>query len=472
MSSTGIARFNSSHMGSCHLRLAQINPVCCIQIALGIITLIGAGLSVAAILSYLPPIAGYVGGGTSISSLIILAIGNCCGEKRISPILPRQTDDRIPGALQPAATTPTLANPAQKHTEIPFEPAYVTPSKLVIPNELYRIFLQYLNGKDLAVVSKVCRQWYHVASDNGLWERLCLNERICPPAGTLALPTSYQRLYSASQTWRRQLADLPAERQIPFPTQLMKDYSNSIWKIEDYFFVYSREHEENHFQIWDASFTRLICKTILHYYDYLTDFRFKKIGDIAYFFGWSKLEINPSISLTSFQPSCLSSIYVLRLNLKTLQPLLHLHFPQPHRAHRGFKPQFEITQKKVFIGQEDGTIVIWDLANMEFLWGKCITFDDRPLWTSKREEDWQASFKKTNKMQDVYNSPDLLEHELQMEEGVYERYHAQHDRNHHHVLQNRKRLDGHNQAITSLRIVDDYLFSIQLIECCDKQKFK
>ena len=449
-------------MGLSYSRLDQINPLCCIQIALGIIVLMGASLSMASILSYLPPIAGYVGGGTSISSLIILAIGNCCEGKRISTILPPQKDDTVPVARQSAhVISSTLVNSTKKHAGIPFQSAYVTPSKLVIPDELYVLLLQYLDGKNLAAVSQVCRQWHHVASDNGLWERLCLNERICPPAGTLALPTSYQCLYSASQMWRRQLADLPTERQIPFPTQVGKDYFNSIWKIEDYFFVYSQTYEKDRFEIWDASLTRLICNTTLPNIFPLTNFRFKKVGDVAYFFGWSHHILGPHQLLAY---PC--DIYVLRLDLKTFQPLDCMHFPQKHRAHRDFKPQFEIRQNEAFIGQEDGTIVIWDLSYRKFDSHGCIFFDDQPLWTSKHEEDWQASFKKTNKMRNAaphnsfYSSLCYLEEfELEMEEGAYHRCHAKRDRDHSHMLHNRKSLQGHTQAITSLRIVDDYLFS-------------
>ena len=76
----------------------------CIEVALIIITLTGAALVGAACVSYLPPLAGYVGGGFSLCSLIGLAVGHCCVEKPIHYAVPQppEASDSYSETVQPA----------------------------------------------------------------------------------------------------------------------------------------------------------------------------------------------------------------------------------------------------------------------------------------------------------------------------------------------------------------------------------
>ena len=402
----------------------------CIEVALIIITLTGAALVGAACVSYLPPIAGYVGGGFSLCGLIGLVVSHCCFEKPVHYI-----------------TQPPEAS--DSYSEI-VQPARVTTSALVIPNEVYWHIFQHLEGKELAAASLICRQWWQVVSDDRLWERLCHQARICPPEDTFAAPHSYKNLYVESQIWKKGVErGIPPERQITLPVQTRYDLQ-SICKIENYFFIHFRRSREDQFEIWDALLNRLLCKTaLIDSSAFLSDVRFKKIGNVGYLFGWSR-KSSDLAPLGFF----LCDIHVLRLDLKTRHPLPNMCFKQKHRAHSHFKPPFDITQHEAFVGLEDGTIVIWDLTDGS------IEFDDEPHWGSKCEKIWQASYKKTEMVPPGSFYPQVPALEMRnVEQGELERSLLRWSRDYHVMLQNRVRLEGHTQAVINLRIVDHVLFS-------------
>ena len=407
----------------------------CIEVALIIITLTGAALVGAACFSYLPPLAGYVGGGFSLCSLIGLAVGHCCFEKPIHYAVPQ---------------TPETSD---SYFEI-VQPARVTSSALVIPNEVYWQIFQRLEGKELAAASLVCRQWRQVVSDDRLWERLCHQARMCPPEDTFAAPHSYKNLYVESQIWKKRVErGIPPERPITLPVQTGYDLQ-TICKIEDYFFIHFRNRGgQDEFEIWNVSLSHRLCKTALVDSNaFLSDVRFKKIGDVGYLFGWSRKYVP-----LGFFPF---DIHVLRLDLKTRQPLPYMCFEQKHRAHSHFKPPFDITQNEAFIGLEDGTIVIWDLTSREPSHGGTIVFDDKSHRRSRSEDFLQASYKaeiiagfsyshKLPPLEIIYKEEDEFKYSMLQQLSPY--YHV--------MLQNRIRLHGHTQAIINLRIVDHALFS-------------
>lgn len=421
MSCSGICRFTPFGSNSCGL--VQLEPWCCIQIALNIVAFSGVALLFAAIVSYLPPVAGYVGGGAFACAVMILAIGNCCEERRNAPN--------------------SLADPEKKQAKISpmkFEPAHITPSALVIPNVLYLLILQYLGGNDLVAASQVCHQWRHVAADNSLWERLCLQERICPLEHKLAPIPSYQCLYSVTQIWRGRIeTGIPREQRIALPNQPESTNFQSILKIDDYYFVHSCNSQNVNipqFEVWDASFKHLLCKASLPCLDSFTDIRFKKISDVGYLFGWSR-----SITDREREKKSLSDIYVLRIDLNTFQAMPYLSFPQQHRAHSHFKPPFEITKDKAFVGHENGEIYIWDLfcrgpSHLRPT-GTYFSFEDRVWWNEESKKN-------------------LLTTRGQIDDSW------QFAQDYQRIIDQQKRLVGHSKAITALLIADDYLFSCSL----------
>ena len=408
----------------------------CIEVALIIITLTGAALVGVACVSYLPPVAGYVGGGFSLCSLIGLAVGHCCFEKPIHYFPPHEASDSYSEIVQPAR---------------------VTSSALVIPNEVYWQIFQHLEGEELAAASLVCRQWWQVVSDDRLWERLCHQACMCPPENTFAAPHSYKNLYVESQIWKKRVErGIPPERPITLPVQIGYNLK-SICKLEDYFFIHFRNRGgQDEFEIWDVSLSHRLCKTALIDSEiFLSDVRFKKIGDVGFLFGWSR-----KFSKRAPSGFFLYDIHVLRLDLKTRQPLPSMCFVQKHRAHSHFKPPFDITQHEAFVGLEDGTIVIWDLACKRPSRDGSIVFDDKPDWDSECEEIWQASYTKTEMVPPGSFYPQVPALEIRnVEQGELERSLLRWSRNHHLMLQNRIRLQGHTQAIINLRIVDHVLFS-------------
>ena len=426
-------RSQSPCLGSCSSE--WIKPRC-IEAALIVIALTGAALVVSACVSYLPPIAGYVGGGFSICSLIALAIGHCCVEKPIHYAAP---------------LIPQVAYDSYSKT---FQPAHVTSSNLVIPDEIYLQIFQYLEGQDLAVASRVCHQWLRVANDQQLWERLCYQARICPPEDTVTAPSSYRNLYGESQIWKKRMAQgIPPERHISIPIQ-SGEVLCSICKIENYFFIHCRRSTYDQFEIWDASLSRLLCKTaLIHSERFLSDVRFKKIGEVGYLFGWARKWSNQA-GIDFF----LCDIHVLRLDLKTLQPLPYMYFPQKHRAHSHFKPPFDITQNQAYLGLEDGSIVIWDLACIQPSHDSSMDFDDDSTWSNRSEEIWQASYKTEISPPLPYylQPPQGLSY---IEKGEYARSLLQGSRDYHLMLQNRIRLQGHTQATMTLHVVGNNLFS-------------
>lgn len=70
---------------------AQENIACGLRVALAAIAACGLVLSICSIVSYLPPVVGYVGGTASVASLITLAC-SCIRRRRESPVIPAENE--------------------------------------------------------------------------------------------------------------------------------------------------------------------------------------------------------------------------------------------------------------------------------------------------------------------------------------------------------------------------------------------
>lgn len=423
----------------------HVNLACGLHVALATIAACGLILSIAALVAYLPPIAGYCGGAGFILSLTTLAI-SCIVDQRDQSI--RQVSENLSDT--DIQTSESGTKPV--HRELVPQPTDV------LSDEMYINIFRKLNGLDLARASRVCRRWNQVASDNRLWQLLCLQEVISPPEGQISSSYVYKDMYREAQILGHKIRTLtPKESQTPIFLSNNPNESDGLafafLKTKDRMFIYFNLNKQNYLVMRDNSISAYLSLAPID--EEIYQAQIKIIEDTVYLIStrwwWEEGSNNKR---TDFY------VYPFTIKENKLEARPKMHFGEEGSTIQYNRTQFEVGKSQAYVGQKDGLIIIWDLESEGKLFGQarndphfCYEGSD---WDEYDEKAWRDSFGKKNliKMLDASNRTFFW-----MEEGEYQRDSMSIRRERHALLQKQKKLVGHTQEITTLRSAGNFLFS-------------
>ena len=399
---------------------------CGLRIALATIAIVGIALSICSIVSYLPPSAGYCGGISSLLSLITLAI---CSVRSVSA-----RDQRADATEQLSISD---REPAQPTSPLPCDVL------------IHHIF-NHLDGCDLTRASQVCKPWNLAASDNQLWERICLQETIAPLEEQILDAYNYQAIYHDAKELNCRIRKVtPKELKISTSTSKIDrglgSRAMAFLRTNDRMFLYFMN---SRFEMWDSSLSK--CLFSMPTWS-LSCVEIKCVGNSVYLAGRSN---------SGFFTYCVYPFEFENGHLSS-KPKWSFEGAEKWRSH---ETEFELGGHQVLIGQKDGVIDIVDLTSEGLMRmrirvesdGETIDYTEQSNWNREDERCWEASFAKKEQK---YVADFLKELLLWMKEGKCEREMIETRRNNHLVIQQCERLVGHTDAITDLRITGKYLLS-------------
>ena len=438
----------SSPESSCAYFQHRENIVCGLRVALAIIAACGFAVSICAIVSYLPPRIGYSAGAACLCALAVLAI--CSVNSQRCGSIPHQDDltnadesTRISGYGQ--AQPKRAAQPYKSSQLARTAPCPTIIGSKPVPDEICNSIFILLDGPDLARASLVCKSWHRIASNDPLWERLCIQDIISPTEGQISLTYDQQDIYRRAQILNQKIRKvIPRELKIPIAK---KKCTSALLIVGDRVFFLKDLTCGCKLEMWDASLsTRLFSAPVFHSYWP----RLKLIGNTVYFISTSD---HGAVR-----------VYPFEFENGGLNPQPELYFEAGQKWNFFRNAQFELGDGKAMAGQKDGSIEIIDLKSEGLIRrdkeGKQIDYTSEVHWNESRERDWQASF---NHTQYEYVTWLYLltgeQEKIWMQKGEAEREIMQASRNIHLTIQNRKKLIGHTDDITALKAVGNYLFS-------------
>ncbi len=406
---------------------SQSKKTCAIQCALIAIAIAGMAFSICAIVSYLPPSAGYAGGGVTFMACISLAI---------SQVKKYKNNSARSHVSQPNSSSEVHAGNHRTERRDRSRTALAVSD---LPDEIYLNIFSKCHAKELLVAGQVNRRWRNLASDYRLWKALCEQETACPPVASSPTHFSWKTYLLNFHSLPKRIRESqspPTVRDISSPPECVSIVS--FLKTPEYcFFCFS----DASFEIWNASLNTRLLKTSIHmgYQMWI-----KMQRDLVYVVGNEYIRKDCSRRVAHV------------FNVKTQQTSSYYQFDHCVPLHSPPTYPFEINEKGAFLGQEDGVIAVWDLSLEPPKWRPWTekpvlgcNYDDSPTaywnntayWNAHREKCWQESFT------------------MEAEEGkrVRSGLQCQHDK--YEKMNKRKMLQGHTKGVSSLCITDHFLFS-------------